>query len=112
MIYNPGVTKREIIEVIYQQYQESQSWISSVPIEIQHAFFDNPYVASRGKIIQRMMSYIFTDEEYQWVDWLTLEWDYNPHLTITIDGVTYRFNTFEEGLDKLFELGLIKENTQ
>lgn len=112
MMYSYNTTKREIIQVIYYQYKRGEEWINSVPYQIRDAFFDNPYLSSRGMIIQRMMSYIFTDEEYEWVDWLTLEWDNNPELTMSVDGVTYSFETFEEGLDKLFELGLIKENTQ
>lgn len=103
-------SKKEIIRCIHEQDQQAEAWIDSVPMSIRDAFFDNPYVSARGRIIAYLMMYIFNEEEREWADWLLLEWTHNPELTIQIDGISYRFNSFDEGLDKLFELGLIKED--
>lgn len=104
------LSKRFLIEYMYEQYKESEYWLSSIPKDIADAFFDNTYVKCRGRINLALLQYVFTEEELDWVDWLVLEWDYNPNLTISVDNVTYMFKTFEEGLNMIFELGLIKED--
>lgn len=103
-------TKKQIIEYIHKQDEEGGAWLDSVPMEIQSAFFDNPYVSSKAKIITVLLSHIFTEEERDWMDWLLLEWTYNPQLSIRIDAIEYRFESFETALDKLFELRLINED--
>lgn len=104
-----ALSKRELIKLVYEEYTEMDKWMSSVPREINEAFYDNPYVYRQSKIIHELMMRVFSMDELGWVDWLTFDWREDNTLTIFVDDIEYEFSELDHALNKFFDLDLIRE---
>lgn len=97
---------KDFILSIRENTIKGDSWLDSIPSEIQFSYFDNPYVMSIERNLMLTMQ-LALGELYEDVSWFLYEWNPN-HGKITMrDGTEYNILGLDDYLQYLITEGLV-----
>jgi hypothetical protein len=86
--------------------KEQDKWIDKIPMEINAAFFDNPYVTAKGQQIDLLLDFIFGT----WADDVSyFLYEPAPH-KITTSKKEYVVNKVSEYVDYMVSEGFAEED--
>jgi hypothetical protein len=102
---------KSLIKRLVKEYHLGDTWLDTIPSDINSVFFDNPYVDSLHRTNTLLMQALFDDALLQEVQWFIHEWraDNDVSLrTITFpDGSTCVINDVDDFVDYLVKEGYL-----
>ena len=91
---------KTLVGSIKDNYDKGNTWLDTIPREVNSVFFDNPYVDSLHRINTVCLETIFDGYLRQEVEWFIYEWDANKdsrYRTITLlNGTKFVINTLDD----------------
>lgn len=94
-----------LLEVLVENQDKSDAYISSIPSDIQSAFFDNTIVNALEMQKDYMLKMILGESLYEEVCWFLYEWKSSSvGTTITTNDTEYVINNFSDYINYLKEV--------
>jgi hypothetical protein len=103
---------KSLIKRLVKEYHLGDTWLDTIPRDINSVFFDNPYVDSLHRTNTLLMQALFDDALLQEVQWFIYEWsDDKPAELRTItfpNGSKFVINNVDDFVDYLVNEGMVE----
>lgn len=102
--------KLDLFRAMFNNSQSISSWIDSIPSDVQSVFYDNEMVNILSSEVDMLAKEVFTDEQYQCIDWFLNEWMSDNKLSWMVDDKEYNFKNIDEYIDLLVNLEIFERS--
>lgn len=102
--------KLNIFRTMWSNSIKINDWVNSIPSEINKAFLDNTMTQLLFDEVNMLAAEVFTEEQFECVEWFINDWGGDNSLCWQIDEQTYKFKNIEEFIDLLVSLEIFEES--